>query len=320
MGTAPPIDQFYGLREPAFGLTSDRGFTYPSHSHSHALQQVSEGLQRREELIVVTGEPGIGKTTLCRTLLGTFESRTFVSAILDPCRSVDALLHQVLTDFGLMIDANHPMRSLTEVTRHQLMTTLQRFLASLVPLGAHAVIVIDEAQDMDATLLDTIRLLSNFESGSARLLQVVLVGEPALNSLLRRHDMRALAQRIAGRLDLRPLDGPEVAEYIEHRIAAAAAVPPPESGETPPLFTPEAALAVAAISRGIPALVNLVCEGALDVGRERTARTIDPAIVLAGAKRSGLRIPASFRLRRVPGLRTAAAAIERAAGKPRSRS
>jgi len=295
-------EQFHGLSARPFSLTPDLRFVYHSRSHSRALEQVTSALRRREGLIVITGEIGAGKTMLCRTLLETFdEARTFLSVILDPGLSVSDLLYRVLTDFGLVSagDAKH-REPLTDLTRHQLVTTLQQFLASLIPLNAHAVILIDEAQHLSPDVLEEIRLLSNFETDQAKLLQIVLVGQPNLDDVLQRPDMRQLNQRIARRFELQPLSDSEVADYIDRRLFVAAGAD--ESAEqldsktaepSPPLvqFTPPAAAAVAAISKGIPRLVNTLCDRALEIAFERETHHIEPRIVRDAARRLKLATP-----------------------------
>ena len=265
---------------------------------------MTSALRRREGLIVITGEIGAGKTMLCRTLLETFDdARTFLSVILDPGLSVSDLLHRVLADFGLVSPggARHP-EPLTDVTRHQLVTTLQQFLASLIPLNAHAVIMIDEAQHLSPSVLEEIRLLSNFETDQAKLLQIVLVGQPNLDDVLGQPEMRQLNQRIARRFELQPLSQSEVADYIDRRLfVAAGADAAADAGEdktaepaqAPPVqFTPPATATVANISKGIPRIVNTLCDRALEVAFERETHAIDPAIVRDAAHRLKLPVPA----------------------------
>ncbi len=249
---------------------------------------------------MVTGEVGTGKTMLCRSMLESFEPRTFLSVILDPGLEVEDLLRQVLTDFGIMNGVDAPKTGpLSEVTRHQFVSTLQRFLASLIPLQAHAVIMIDEAQRLNARVLEEIRLLSNFETDQAKLLQIVLVGQPELEEILRRPDMRQLNQRVARRCQLHPLSETEVGDYIERRLTVAAS---PDtlagsagttSGEPPQLvrFSPEAVALVATISEGMPRVVNTLCDRTLDVAYERQSRTVDADAVRAAAARLALDVP-----------------------------
>jgi general secretion pathway protein A len=278
-------EEFFGLNAQPFSLTPDLRFVYQSRSHSHAFEQVTEALSRREGLIVITGEIGTGKTVLCRALLeGFHEKRTFLSVILDPLLGVDDLLYQVLADFGLIEKgARKSHAAVPEATRHQLVSTLQHFLASLIPLNAHAVIMIDEAQHLTAPVLEQIRLLSNFETDRAKLLQIVLVGQPNLDALLRQPDMRQLEQRIARRIDLHALSEVEVQDYIERRLSVAAAPTVP--------FTRAAMATVHAVSQGIPRLINTICDRALEIGCERLTRSLDSDVVIAAAERLKLPVP-----------------------------
>lgn len=295
-----PAEKFFGLAARPFSLTPDLRFAYHSRSHTHALDEVTKALRRREGLVVVTGAVGTGKTMLCRSMLESFESRTFLSVILDPGLEVEDLLRKVLTDFGIMSGmdaaASGPM---SEVTRHQFVSTLQQFLATLIPLQAHAVIMIDEAQRLNPRVLEEIRLLSNFETDEAKLLQIVLVGQPELEGVLRSPLMLQLNQRVARRCVLQPLSETEVGDYIDRRLTVAAS-PDVLAGThdaTPPdltqvaKFSPEAVKTVAGVSNGIPRLVNTLCDRALDVAYERSVRTIEPDDVLAAAERLHLDVP-----------------------------
>lgn len=295
-----PAEKFFGLAARPFSLTPDLRFAYHSRSHTHALAEVTTALRRREGLIVVTGPVGTGKTMLCRSMLESFESRTFLSVILDPGLEVEDLLRKVLADFGIIegVDAatSGPM---TDVTRHQFVSTLWQFLASLIPLQAHAVIMIDEAQRLNPRVLEEIRLLSNFETDEAKLLQIVLVGQPELDEVLRGPLMQQLNQRVARRCVLQPLSESEVGDYIERRLTVAgspealagAADATPDNLTQLVKFSPEAVKTVAGISGGIPRLVNTLCDRTLDVAYERQIRTIDPDAVLAASDRLHLDVP-----------------------------
>ena len=319
-------EQFHGLTAPPFNLTPDLRFVYHSRSHSRALEQVTSALRRREGLIVVTGEIGSGKTMLCRTLLETFsDARTFLSVILDPGLTAADLLQQVLADFGLIPPPDKNRREpLADVTRHQLVTTLQQFLGSLIPLNAHAVIMIDEAQHLSPSVLEEIRLLSNFETDQAKLLQIVLVGQPNLDEVLRRPEMHQLNQRIARRCELQPLSNTEVQDYIDRRLFVAARPAPmrgedhPEASEgrdQAPLveFTAPAVRVVAAVSKGIPRVVNTLCGRSLEIGFERDTHVIDPGIVREAARRLKLPVPAFVSRTRVTSMSAAAAVLALAA-------
>jgi general secretion pathway protein A len=295
-----PCEEFHGLRARPFSLTPDLRFTFHSKSHTHALEEIGQALKRREGLVVVVGEVGTGKTMLCRALLDTFETRTFISVILDPLLTVEDLLHQVLTDFGLMSarDPSQPRPALTDVARHDMVAALQRFLASLIPLNAHAVIMIDEAQHLTGPVLEQVRLLSNFETDAAKLLQIVLVGQPNLDIVLQRPDMRQLNQRVARRFALQPLSEAEVSDYIERRLLVASENPADgrrdldlSNSEPMVRFAPAAAKLVAGISKGIPRLVNTLCDRALDVAFERQSHVVDRQAVLEAADRLRLPVP-----------------------------
>ena len=302
-------EAYYGLVAHPFSLTPDLRFVYPSRSHSHAFNEVTDALKRREGLIVVTGDIGTGKTVLCRTLLETFDARTFLSVILDPHLGVDDLVHQVLSDFGL-VPRTDPGRRPSYVDRHQLVSTLQRFLATLVPVGAHAVIMVDEAQQLDPSVLEELRLLSNFETTEAKLLQIVLVGQPDLDRVLQRPDMQQLNQRITRRVALHPLAPDEVEDYVERRLVVAMDIGNRSGGELHAdrvTFTSDAVKAIADISRGIPRVINTVGNQALEVGFERQTQAIDRGAVLEAARRLKLAAPMPLKRIGATGLRVAAA-------------
>jgi general secretion pathway protein A len=291
-------EEYYGLTAHPFSLTPDPRFVYPSRSHSHAFGEVTEALKRREGIIVVTGDIGTGKTVLCRALLDTFEPRIFLSVILDPLLAVDDLLQQVLADFGLIAKAD-PAAKRRDIDRHQLIATLQRFLTSLSPVNAHAVIMIDEAQHLAPEVLEEIRLLSNIEANDAKLLQIVLVGQPDLDELLRRPNMQQLSQRVARRVALHPLSPEEVREYVERRLSVAAGAGDSlrhDSTIGAARFAPSALQALAGVSRGIPRVINTVANQALEIGFERQTRDIDDRMVAEAAKRLQLSAPAESRL------------------------
>ena len=315
-----PAEKFFGLATRPFSLTPDLRFAYHSRSHTHALEEVTSALRRREGLVVVTGAIGTGKTMLCRTMLESFESRTFLSVILDPGLEVEDLLRQVLTDFGIISGGEIPPAGpIPEVTRHQFVTALQQFLASLIPLQAHAVIMIDEAQRLNPRVLEEIRLLSNFETDEAKLLQIVLVGQPDLDEVLRRPNMRQLNQRVARRCELQPLSESEVGDYIERRLTVATAPATPggsgaavsaDSASTV-RFSPAAVKSVYGISGGIPRVVNTLCDRALEAAYERKTRVVGPDSVVTAAERLQLDVPRVVNLQGVSrrtGLIAAAAA------------
>jgi type II secretory pathway predicted ATPase ExeA len=273
---APIVRRPTAFMQP-FGLSPDQRFIYRSDSYIWAFEQITTAVRQREGVMLVVGEPGTGKTLFCRTLLSKLSGRHPICVVVDPCVRIEELLLQMLQDFGVVQGAR-PDR----VSRHDLVAALHRFLASLIPLNTAAVLVIDEAQHLDPAVLEQLRLLSNCESDRAKLLQIILVGTPALESVCRSDDMHHLDQRIARRCHLSPLNRDEVLEYIESRLMVAS-LPGDE-------FTGPAVNAIASFSGGIPRTVNLLCERSLDLARRRGVSPINTSIVRRAAKQ--LEIPA----------------------------
>lgn len=265
-----------------FGLGPDPHFIYRSDPYIWAFEQITTAVGRREGLMLVTGEPGTGKTLLCRTLLSKLSGQHAVSVILDPCVGFEELLLQVLRDFGVLPD----IPETDGLRRHELIGTLHRYLASLIPLNTTAVLVIDEAQHLRPEVLEQLRLLSNCESDHAKLLQIVLVGTTPLEEMCRSGRLRHLDQRIARRCRLRPLEGEEISDYIENRLTAASL-----TGDE---FSPHAIKTVAMLSLGVPRTINLLCERSLDIARRRGIVTIDAPIVRSAARQLEIPVPRTW--------------------------
>lgn len=314
-------EPFYGLREKPFSLSADPKFLFRSPAHGAAFDEILAGIHRREGLIVLTGEIGTGKTTLCRSVLQHLDRRTFASFVADPFVSREDLLKTLLVDFGVVSVADLTRGRFQGASRSDLSYPLYEFLDSLVPLQAFAVVVIDEAQNLSLPLLEEIRILSELERRQ-KLLQVVLVGQPELRSNLRLPEMRQVDQRVSVRCELNALDATGVAGYVHHRLRVAA------GGESFVEFTGPAIEAIYQGSSGVPRLINRICDRALQRAHAARAMQIDPDYVwtaiadlgLSGAapdaawheKRaaasgstthSGTLSPAS-RFRRQPGTRT----------------
>jgi general secretion pathway protein A len=284
-------ERFFGFKEPPFSLAPNPRFLFESASHAAALAQVAYAIERREPLVVITGEIGIGKTLLCRTVLQRLERKTFVSVINDPMLERDDLLKHILQDFGII---SKDRTRLASTTRHELIHALQEFLASLAPLQAHAVLIVDEAQHLRPDVLEQIRLLSNIDDERGTLLQIILVGQSDLERLLARPDLRQFQQRVSRRVQLAPLTEYELKQYIEHRLAVArdggseAPVEPP-MGVT---FTSDAIQALANLSCGVPRVVNILCDRALEAAHAQWLRTIDAPLIKATADALGMPVPA----------------------------
>ena len=191
-----------------------------------------QAIRRKEGFIVLTGDIGTGKTTMCRTLLEQFDETTFTALILNPFLSVEELLREVLLSFGVVSKDALKTGRLATASKHELVRTLHDFLLSLVPLHGSAVLIIDEAQHLSSEVLEEIRVLSNLETNDQKLLQVVIVGQLNLIEMLHKPDLRQLDQRISIRCYLKPLTREEVEAYVTHRLWVAR-------GSTPVTFTPK---------------------------------------------------------------------------------
>jgi len=315
-GVSRGYEQYFGLVESPFSLTPNPRFLFESESHSAAIEQVTLALRRREALVVITGEVGTGKTMLCRTLLQALEPRTFISVITNPLLTAEDLLRQVLEDFGML---SRESARTTEASQHELVKALQQFLASLVPLRAHAVILIDEAQHLQPEVLEQVRLLSNFETESQKLLQIVLVGQSDLDAVLERPELRQLAQRVSRRHQLQPLKRYEVAQYVERRLWVAHGGLALAKGGTAALagtdgfwrvrFTPSAMHALAEITHGLPRSINVICDRALEMAFAERKKVIEASSILGAARHLKLAIPVSLKLRSTLRWGAAAAAV-----------
>jgi general secretion pathway protein A len=297
-------ETFFGLNEAPFSLAPDPRFLFTSASHSAALAQVAYALERREPLVVITGEIGTGKTLLCRTVLQRLRRQTFLSVINDPLLERDDLLKQLLQDFGVI---SKDRTRQTEASRHELVETLHAFLSSLSPIQAHAVVIIDEAQHLQPDVLEQIRLLSNIDDARGTLLQMILVGQTDLEPLLARPELRQL-QRVSRRFNLEPLKRDEVEQYIGHRLATARDGQPPSrapgamelaqelaawTGAKPGVeFTADAIHAVSQLSGGVPRVINLLCDRSLEEAYTSKLRVVDAQLVGSAAGALGLGAPA----------------------------
>lgn len=277
-------EDYYGFVQPPFSLTPDPRFLYRSESHDLALQQVWQAIRRKEGFIVLTGDIGTGKTTLCRTLLEQFDQTTFTALILNPFLSVEELLREILLSFGVVSKDALKSGRLATASKHELVRTLHDFLLSLVPLHGSAVLIIDEAQHLSADVLEEIRVLSNLETNDQKLLQVVIVGQLNLLDILQKAELRQLDQRISIRCSLKALTREEVEAYVTHRLWVAR-------GSTSVTFTPKAFDLVHSISGGVPRMINLICDRALMVGCEKQTSRITEDHVVGAAAQLGQEIP-----------------------------
>jgi general secretion pathway protein A len=239
--------QFYGLRERPFNVTSDPAFFFLSKKHKEALSHLSYGVSQRKGILVLTGEVGTGKTTLCRYFLSHLGRKVKTAFILNPYFSEMELLEAIVKDFGLRGAFS---------SRLALIARLNKFLLRESLAGNNIVLIIDEAQNLNSNLLEQVRLLSNLETEKEKLLQVILVGQPELTRRLNLHDLRQLGQRIMVRFHISPLEQGEIKNYINHRLSVAGSAGRIE-------FTDEAIRAIWEYSTGTPRLINTLCDRAL---------------------------------------------------------
>ena len=279
---------FFGFREPPFSLAPDPRFLFDSASHAAAREQVGRALERREPLVVVTGEIGTGKTLLCRSVVQKLASRTFLSIVHDPMLDRDELLKQMLQDFGVI---SKDRTRLAPTTRHELVHALQEFLLSLIPLKGHAVLVIDEAQHLQPDAVEQLRLVSNVHDDAGTLLQIVLVGQPSLEAVLARPELRQVKQRVSRHVRLEPLGIAELSQYIDHRLAVAREGGTASHGAV--TFAPEALSALWRLSGGTPRILNLLCDRALEAAYEQQARSVGAPHVEAAAEELGFQAVSS---------------------------
>jgi general secretion pathway protein A len=240
----------FGFTREPFNVTPDPSFLYLSGSHKEALAQLVYGIKARRGFVVLTGEVGTGKTTLIHSVLRELnDGHTHSAFIFNLIGSQKDLLRSVCQDFGL----TPPVESEREI--HDYLNLLNRFLLDSYRNGDNVALIIDEAQNLSAEVLESVRLLSNFETPQDKLLQILLVGQPELGARLNRSELRQLKQRVALRYHLSPLNLTECREYIAKRLEIA-------DGNIA-LFTDKAVEAVHTYSGGIPRLINILCDNGL---------------------------------------------------------
>lgn len=255
-------EAFYGFREKPFHVTADPSFLYPSRHHQEAMSHLMYGIRERLGFIMITGEVGTGKTTLAKALVQKLAGPIQTALVLNPALSGTQMLRAILRDFNGAGSENPK-------TRGDMIAGIECFLLQLAQSGGSGVVILDEAQALSPFTLEQIRLLSNVETAKAKLLQIVLLGQPELSRRLSQDPrLRALHQRIAVRYQIEPLDAQEVAAYIQHRLEVAGL------GEES-LFTPGALALIARASQGIPRRINLLCDQALVAGFVHESRQIE---------------------------------------------
>jgi len=245
----PVYNSYFGLKEAPFNITPDPSFLFESASHQEGLAQLQYGIEARRGFIVLTGEVGTGKTTLLQALLRKIGQDSKTALIFSAITSPLDLLRYVCEEFKLI----EPMQGIRDA--HDYIYLLNEFLLQEYRRGQNAALIIDEAQNLLPDVLESVRLLSNFETTKDKLLQILLVGQPELNDRLNTPQLRQLRQRITLRHHLRPLSLGECGQYIANRLKCAGA-----SGQ---IFSTGSVDAVHYYSGGIPRLINVICDNAM---------------------------------------------------------
>lgn len=268
-------ERFYGLTRKPFALTPDPDFLYLSKQHSHALATLRYGLMTGAGITVITGEVGSGKTTLIRRVMRQLDVDATVGLITNTHKGFRDLLGWMLGSFGIKATSKDPVQRYDQFVA---------FLAQQNARGQPVILMIDEAQNLNPPQLEELRLLSNLNLAEGTSLQLILVGQPELAATLSRHDLRQFSQRIAVEYEIEPLDHGQTSEYIAYRLGVA--------GGSPETFDADACSAIYFHSRGIPRLINNICDLGLvyGFGEGRALIGIDVIqTVMKGKKISGHR-------------------------------
>jgi general secretion pathway protein A len=289
-------EEYYGLTEPPFSLTPDPHYFYRSESHNRAHELLRYGINRREGFMVLYGDIGMGKTTLCRTVLESTENDVHTALLLNPFLSETDLIRAILEDFGVTIPADdgaptgEKRKASTLQNKQEMINALNAFLLKNNEIGGRAVVLIDEAQNIPRATLEQIRILSNLETEKQKLIQIVLIGQLNLLDVLSVPELRQLHQRISIKCELIPLTKEEVADYLSHRLSVAG------GSQRTVAFTPDGVNEICAYSGGVPRLINLIADRSLLAGMSMGLSRIDKKAVAKAVE--------ALQLNKKPGVRT----------------
>jgi type II secretory pathway predicted ATPase ExeA len=287
-GRAFTYETFYGLDDNPFRLDVDLKFLYHSSSHDRCAHELLTALKRPDALVLLTGQTGIGKTMMCRSMVAELDRRTLTSFVAEPVVSVEDLLKRILIDFGVMSRSDVTHRHLETATRPELTTALRNFLGSLAFLRASTIVILDQAQELPIEVLSDVRTL--IEDIGDGLLQIVLVGNRQLVTHLGRPGLSRLKERLSAHIEVGPLLPDEIPDYVMHRVRVAGAAARIE-------FSDAAFAELFRLSQGVPRTANAICNRALALGWEDAASVIDEAIIGRAAQELGLVRPVKTGIR-----------------------
>ncbi|MFO7765558.1 MAG: AAA family ATPase [Pelovirga sp.] len=260
--------EHFGLKEEPFSIAPDPQFLYMSEKHREALAHLLYGLKADSGFVLLTGEVGTGKTTVCRSLLGHIPEHSEVAFILNPKLSVIELLATICDELGVDYPPGNTSIKI-------FVDRLNLFLLDAHSRDKRTILIIDEAQNLSVAVLEQIRLLTNLETDKRKLLQVILLGQPELNRLLEQPELRQLSQRVTARYHLDPLTRRDLSAYLNHRLACA--------GVERPLFSRAAVNKLYCLSGGVPRLINLICDRALLGAYARGNHQVSPRLLAIAA-------------------------------------
>ena len=253
--------EHFGLMKRPFEMTPDPAFLYLGEAHREGLATLVYGIRSGKGFVMLTGEVGTGKTTLLHALLNQLESTTSWAFIFNPRLEALDFFHMLFSELGIEGHCE---------TKSDYLLKLNDFLSERLERNEPTVLIVDEAQNLTPEMLEEIRLLSNLETPTSKLIQIMLVGQPELKEMLARPELRQLRQRIALRHHLRPFDERETGDYVDERLRRAGY-------EGKSIFTRKAIRELYAMTGGTPRLINVVCDGALLLGYSRDQATLDGA-------------------------------------------
>jgi general secretion pathway protein A len=257
----------FGLRRDPFSIAPDPRYLFMTEQHREALAHLLFGVKGGGGFVLLTGEIGAGKTTVCRCFLEQVPRDVNIAYILNPRQTVDELLESICEDFRIPLSPRVRGAGLKPMV-----DALNHFLLQTHALGQSCVLIIDEAQNLSEDVLEQLRLLTNLETAERKLLQIILIGQPELRRMLERPKLEQMAQRVLARYHLRALGPEDTGRYVRHRMEVAGL-----SGPLP--FSPSALAAVHEISRGVPRRINLLCDRSLLGAYAKGRRSVDTSMV-----------------------------------------